>query len=509
MPDRAEAGVRVANEVLSIRGVSKRYGRHLVLDDVGFDLAAGETAAVVGENGAGKSTLARILAGATRPDAGELRIDGRPVSFGSPRAALAEGIAFIPQELVYVPRLSVAENICLGRWPRRAGFTARAAIRRRAAAEARRFGIDLPLDVEMARLSLAQQQLVEILRAFARQSRIILLDEPTAALGGEDAERLLELLGGLAGEGVGVLYISHRLDEVFRTCTSAHVLRNGRLVRSGPVAGTRPAELITAMLGREMTDAPVTRVAAGRTPAAVVGDWSRTASPALHDVSVSVGEGEIVGLYGVRGSGTETVAEGLGGLHADIGGRLELNGRPVGVPTGPLAARRAAIAYVPADRKSQGLVLSQAVQPSLAMMVWGRLSRFGFVRGREERRHAVELSRRFVVNARSVRQPVGQLSGGNQQKVMVASRVAARPRLLVLQEPTRGVDVGARLELHRIVRKLAADGVAVLLVSSDIEEAVTLSDRLLVMREGRIVHEITAPGLDSQSEALHAAGGLE
>lgn len=499
----------MASPLLTIEGLTKRYGRYPVLESVDLGLAAGETAALLGENGAGKSTLAKILAGAVRPDDGRIRIGGEEVRFSSPREALTHGIAFIPQELVYVPELTVAENIVLGRWPRHTGLTSQAQVRRQAAREARRFGFDLPLERQMSSLSLAQQQLVEILKAVARRSRIMVLDEPTAALNSEDSERLLTLMTNLAADGVGVIYISHRLDEVFRACLTVHVLRNGKLVRSSAVAATNPSEIIADMLGRPAEEAALPKEKRAQARSVLeLWNWSRSASPSLADVSFQVCEREVVGLYGVQGAGAETIAETLGGLHGDVSGETLVDGRKVRSLRRPIASRRAGIAYVPADRKSQGLATNLSVQQSLSLLVMRSVSRFGMVAGRAERAVARPLAEQVRLRARGLSQLVGELSGGNQQKVLVGSRLATRSKVLVLQEPSRGVDVGARREIHRLIRQLADEGTATLLVTSDIEEAVVLSDRLLVVRNGAVVHEIRRPDLASQSEALHAAGGL-
>jgi ABC-type sugar transport system ATPase subunit len=500
--------MQVQTPALAVEGLVKQYGRQRVLEGISFTLRQGEVAALLGENGAGKSTLAKVLAGAISPDEGSIAVDGLPVTLSSPRSAMLHGISFMPQELIYVPRLTVAENICLGRLPGRLGTTTPGAIRRRAQEEARAFELDLPLDRAMDSLPLAQQQQVEILKALARRSRILLLDEPTAALSSADSEQLLQLTGTLAARGVAVLYISHRLDEVFRACDTAHVLRNGRLVKSTPVPATTPREVIEEMLGRppEESDFSSEQRPASR-PVLEISGWNRMRTPVLEDVSLTVGEGEIVGLYGVRGSGAETVAEALAGLHDDVIGQTVVDGRLLKRIANPIAARRAGIAYVPADRKSQGLVMIMPIVSSLSLAVLRSLTRLGVVRRRQERSLANRVAEQVRLRARSMAQPVGELSGGNQQKVLVGSRLATKPKVLVLQEPTRGVDVGARLELHRLLRALADEGTGQLLVTSDIEEAVGLSDRLLIVRDGRVVHEIAHPTLASQSEALHAAGG--
>lgn len=493
---------------LAIAEIGKSYGRNRVLDGVSFEVFPGETAALLGENGAGKSTLAKIIAGAIPPDEGDLRIAGQATGFSSPRDALERGVAFIPQELVYVPRLTVAENIRLGRTTGRWGMTSPAAILRQARRDAAELGFDLPLSASMDSISLVQQQLVEILKAFARNSRVVLLDEPTAALEADDSEHLLGLTRQLADRGVAIVYISHRIDEVFRSCDSVHVLRGGTLVRSGPIAATTPREVIFSMLGRPADEVTVPKRRDSNTgEALVLRNWNRQTSPAISDISLSVEKGEILGLYGVRGAGAETVAETLGGLHADVTGETEVLGQQVASITSPIQAQRSGIAYVPADRKSQGLVLLNTIVHALSLPNLSSITRWGWIRSATERRTAKELAERVRVRSQSLNQRVGELSGGNQQKVLLGSRLATNAKVLVLQEPTRGVDVGARLEIHRLLRELADQGTAELLVTSDIEEAVILSDRLLIIRQGRIVHEIINPTLDSQAEALQQAGG--
>ncbi|MCS5734497.1 sugar ABC transporter ATP-binding protein [Herbiconiux daphne] len=500
----------MAAPALSVAAIGKSYGRNRVLDEVSFEVMPGETAALLGENGAGKSTLAKIIAGSIGQDEGELTVAGERVRFANPREALDHGVAFIPQELVYVPRLTVAENICLGRARSRLGFTSPGGILRQARADADALGFDLPLRETMDSIPLVQQQLVEILKAFARQSRVVLLDEPTAALESEDSDHLLGLTAQLAARGVAVVYISHRIDEVFRSCDTVHVLRGGSLVQSQAIAETTPREVISSMLGRPADEVVVPKRQTGPTPnALVVNGWNRAEAPVLDDVSFTVEKGEIVGLYGVRGAGPETIAETLGGLHPGTTGGTEVLGSPIGDLGSPIQAQRAGIAYVPADRKSQGLVLLNSITHALSLPTLSRLTRFGWIRAALERRTASDLAQRTRVRSQSLAQPVGELSGGNQQKVLVGSRLAADAGVLVLHEPTRGVDVGARLEIHRLLRELADQGAAELLVTSDIEEAVILSDRLLIMRQGRIVHEISKPGLGSQSEALQHAGGTQ
>ena len=494
--------------LLETHEISKSYGSSRVLSNVNFRLDRAESVAVIGENGAGKSTFAKILTGVIRADVGTLALNGRVVSFASPRDALREGIAFIPQELAYMPHLTVAENILLGRWPSWRGLTTRGAAIKQARAECEQFHITMDVRRPMAWLKLADRQIVEIVKALARRARLIVLDEPTASLSDQESRVLFDILGRLTTEGVGVLYISHRMDEVYRFSDRVDVFRNGELVASVPPSRTSPAQLIGYMLGGERED--VSQSARGsRLTApglAELRQWRRDGLPPLSDVSLSIAEREVVGLYGLRGSGTELIAEGLAGLHPEITGELVVGGYRGRVFATPVVARRAGVGYVPAERKREGLILPLSVEANLSLLILDQLSRFGAIRRRLERGRAAELARRFDVRFRRLGQRVAQLSGGNQQKVLLASRVAMAPRLLVLQEPTRGVDVGARVEIPRFLGTIAERGCGVLLVTSDLEEAVAVSDRLLVMREGRIVGELSSANR-TQANAIALAAG--
>jgi ABC-type sugar transport system ATPase subunit len=494
-----------AGHVLEAIGLSKRYGAHRVLSNIRFTLDRGQSVAVIGENGAGKSTFAKILAGVIHADSGEVRLDGQPVSFDSPRAALQAGVAFIPQELAYVPALTVGENILLGRLPATGGFVSHRAILRRAGEEAKLYGITLEMNRMMASLRLADRQIVEIVKALARRARVLVLDEPTAALSDDESRNLFGVLKNLAAEGVGIVYISHRMDEVHRFSDRVDVFRNGELVASVRPSQTSPDELIQHMLGQaaEMIQFTEYRVSQHEAVLALL-DWRSEGAQRLDGINLSVAKGEVVGLFGIRGCGADLVAEGLAGRHRGISGSVVFEGRRIKIFASPRGARKMNLGYVPQERKIDGLVLPMSIRDNLSLLVLNRVSWFGVLKRRLAQLSARELARQLDVRYRNLAQPVGELSGGNQQKVLLASRLAPRPRVLVLHEPTRGVDVGARVEIHQLLRTIAAEGTAILLVTADVEEAVAVSDRLLVMRDGRITAELHGQS-KTQAQALRLA----
>jgi len=497
--------------LLEVRRVHKRYGTTQALTDLDFDVAAGEAVGVVGENGAGKSTFAKILAGAVVPDAGDVFLEGRQLQIRSPRDARLAGIGFIPQELAFVPTLTVAENLLLNNWPTRHGTTSPRAILRHAARAIQRFQIDVPLQAAMAQLKLADQQMVEILKAFIRRSKIILLDEPTAALSAHEASQLFRALESVKSHGVGVVLISHRLDEVLRHCDRIDVFRNSRRVYSAPTVDTPVDEVVFQMLGQApamLETGSSAAAAAKHPPALAVSDWQRESHPRLEHVSLDVHEGEVVALFGVRGCGAEVVAEGLAGRHRDITGTLRVGQHETKVFDRPRLARAAGVGYLPPDRKRQGLFTGLSVSQNLGMWALDDVAKRSIINSRREQDLAKGWVNRFNVRYRSLRQPVSELSGGNQQKVLLASRLASKPKVLVLQEPTRGVDIGARLQIHRELRRLAESGLAVLLVTADVEEAVGVADRVLVMRDGVVSRELVG-SQKTQSAALRVAAGEE
>jgi ribose transport system ATP-binding protein len=496
---------RTAAGLLTATGLAKSYGGHLVLKHVDFSISAGEIAAVIGENGAGKSTLAKILAGAVQPEAGELWLSGRRLELQSPRDALRLGIAYIPQELAYLPNLSVADNILVGRWPHRGGVTSDVAVRALAAAEVKRFGIDIDVSRRMADLTLAERQLVEIAKALTRSTAVLVLDEPTASLTNAESTNLFRILKQHARKGLAVVFISHRMDEVFEVSDRVVVMRNGDVVGDVATTATRRSDLIALMLGeaaQELTE--VHGALAARDTVLEMVDWSSTGQPPIRNFSLAVNRGEIVCLFGLRGSGGDVIAEGLAGRSRKIDGRVSIEGRDYRVFRGPAAARRAGVGYVPAERKREGLVMPLSVQANLSLLVINQVSRFGWLMPAAERRLAERLRERMRIRYRSGSQIVATLSGGNQQKVLLASRLAANPKVFVLQEPTRGVDVGARFEIHQYVRSIASQGTPVVWVTTDVEEAVLIADRLVVLRDGVVVAELAGES-KTQGRALEAA----
>lgn len=490
--------------------VSKSFGSTTVLRDVSVEIPAGSCVAFIGENGAGKSTLAKCIVGAHQPDTGELRLDGRAVLISSPAAARRLGIGFLPQELANVPALSVAENIVIGAWPSRFGITRKRDMREQARTVLRRLGVTLDLNASMESQPLSVRQLAEIAKALLGDSRLLVLDEPTAALSEEDSEKLFRVVRRLASDGVTVIFISHRMDEVHRFADTVHVMRNGALVASlDPKVATKQ-ELVAHMLGTTAdpdlhdvipTD-PTSRVVA-----LSVEGLADLGPPDLIDVGFEIHEGELLGIFGVRGSGSDAIAEVLGGKRQPGAGTLTVRGVRRPPFRNPREATSCGVAYVPQERQRDGLVLAQSLKANIALTVPRLVSRFGVRRPAAERILAQTFARQLDIRMRGVRQPIGQLSGGNQQKALLASRLATKPRVLVLHEPTRGVDIGARAQLLRELRRLAADGMACLIVSSDVEEVTTVCDRLLIIRDGAIVHELTGEAITQQNALLAATRG--
>jgi ribose transport system ATP-binding protein len=483
--------------------VSKHFGGVTALDSISMEIEAGSIHALVGENGAGKSTLGKLVAGALAPDTGRLAIDGQSVSLRSPREALEHGIAAIAQELLVVPRLTVAENVFLGVEPRRAGVVNRRALRRRFDALAAQAGFELAADEQAGAMRTAEQQQVEILRALARDAKLIVMDEPSAALGGPDITRLHQIIRALAKAGKTVLLVSHFLREVLALADTVTVLRDGRLIRTAPASTETEDSLIQAMLGRPLGAAfPAKAPAPGadRPHALTVRELT---GPGVERASLDVREGEIVGLAGLVGAGRSELARAVFGAARRSGGAVAI-GAGVLQPRGPLTSLRRGLAMIPESRKDQGLLFGRSVIENVSLSSLGEFSRAGIVDRRAERAASGQILERLLLRSAGLDAPVGSLSGGNQQKVLFARMLMCKPRVLIADEPTRGVDVGAKRAIYDLLVGLAGEGMGVLLISSEIEEILGLAHRVLVMRRGRIVAEL-ANGEMSESAILAAA----
>ncbi len=487
---------------VELADVSKHFGAVRALDAVSLTVARGSIHALVGENGAGKSTLGRIVAGVLAPDAGRVLLAGEPVALRSPREALERGVAAIAQELNVVPQLTVAENVFLGVEPRRSGFVARRALRRRYDRLAHDAGFELPANVPAGHLRPAEQQKVEILRALARDAELIVMDEPTASLNREETAQLHEIVRSLARAGRTVLLVSHFLREVLELADAVTVLRDGRVVRTSPAAEESEDSLIRAMLGRPLTAAfpPKREPAADAPPVLTVRDLH---APMVEGVSFSVRAGEIVALAGLVGAGRSELARTVFGAQRPTAGEVEVAGGRR-LSGGPRARLRAGVAMIPESRKDDGLLLGRSVTENVSLASLDAVSRYGFVRRGAERRRARVALDRWSVHAPGYGAAVSSLSGGNQQKVLFARMLLCSPKVLIADEPTRGVDVGARRAIYDLLVALAEDGLGVLLISSELEEVLGLAHRVLVMRAGRIVGELAGDRM-TESAVLAAA----
>jgi len=484
-------------------GIDKRFGGVRALDSITLTIARGTIHALVGENGAGKSTLGRIIAGVHAPDAGELRVDGHPAQYRAPHDALKDGITTIAQELALLPRRRVIDNVFLGSEHDRYGFLRERSMRARFRELCGRAGFDLPADARVGRLRLADQQKVEILRALARDAKLIVVDEPTAALTADEADKLLAILRALRAQGTTIVYVSHFLSEVLAVSDVVTVLRDGKLIRTARAQSETPETLISAMLGRsiEMTfpdkvdppaDAPIVLAVRG---------LSRP--PAIQDISFNVRAGEIVGLAGLIGSGRTEVARAIFGADRPTGGEIELNGQPVKIRS-PRRAIRSGIAMLPESRKDQGLLMRSSILRNVSLAHLDEVSPNGWVLRGRERARVSELTTRVDVRASRLTAKVSSLSGGNQQKVLFAKWLFDPPRVLLADEPTRGVDVGAKRAIYGLIRSLAAEGMAVVFISSELEEVIGMAHRIFVLRAGRIVGEYDGH-TTTEDELLRAA----
>lgn len=494
------------DSILQFDRISKRFPGVLALDEVSFSIAAGEVHALVGENGAGKSTLGKVLAGIYAPDSGQVLLDGRPLHCRSPREALARGIGMVHQELSFCEDLSVAENLCLAGLPTRLGLLSRRRMAERAEQMLAGIGLELDTTRRVGELSTALQQMVQIAQAVAVGARVIVFDEPTSSLTARETDRLFELVRGLRGRGVTMIYVSHRLGEVFDLCDSVTVLRDGRHVATQPVAAIDEGGLVRQMIGRAI-DEYFPRHLSAEPGRELLRVEHLSAPPRLHDVSFTVRAGEIVGFAGLVGSGRSELARAIFGLDARPGGRVLVDGRPLRAASVP-AAMRAGIGMVPEDRKRQGLVLMHGGRFNFSLPTLDRFARLGLVNQARERAATREAFDRLAVKTPSIDAAVASLSGGNQQKIVLAKWLAAGGKLLIVDEPTRGVDVGAKAAIHNLIDELAHGGQGVMLISSELPEVLNLSTRILVMRAGRIVADVPRQGA-TQERLLRLMAGVD
>lgn len=485
--------------------ITKRFLGVRALTDVTLEVAEGSCHALCGENGAGKSTLGKILAGIHRPDSGRVFVHDREVSFDSPRDALQAGVGMVHQELAFCDNMTVAENLLLGALPRKRGLFDRLAMERRAQEMVGEIGAAIDVRAPMRRLTIAQQQLVQIATAVCGGASIIVFDEPTSSLSQTDADRLYALIGQLRERGVTCIYVSHRMPEIYRLCDTISVLRDGQHVATRPARDLPESELVRLMIGRSLSEYLPSSVEKPRGRELLRAE-GLTQPGKFRDVSFTLHEGEIVGLAGLVGAGRSEVAQTLFGLETPTSGSISVEGTRAAI-RGPKNAIALGLGLVPEDRKRQGLVLVETGLHNTSLPMLERLSRFGVVRRTEERSMGESYAAKLRIRQTALDALVGGLSGGNQQKIVLARWLAANAKVLILDEPTRGVDVGAKAEIHGLIHDLAARGAAVLLISSELPEVIALSHRILVMRQGEIVAEVSRESA-TQETLLRLMTGL-
>jgi monosaccharide-transporting ATPase len=478
--------------VLEVQDVSKRFAGVVALADVSLELRAGQVHALVGENGAGKSTLIKVLTGVHQPDQGAIVYRGQPVTFARPLDAQAAGITTIYQEVNLVPLMSVARNLFLGREPTtRLGLVDFRRMHREAKASLERYGIHVDVRRPLRELGLGIQQMVAIARAIDADHRVVIMDEPTSSLEPREVERLMEVVNLLRRDGVAVVYVSHRLDEVFRLCDMVTVLRDGRRVHTGPITEITRLELVSKMLGRDLSEVARARTRFGahdvsQHSQAILRASGLTRRHVLDGVTVEARAGEVVGLAGLLGSGRTETVKAIYGAQALDSGVVEVAEEPI-KPGSPRAAISVGIALIPEDRKADGIIPTLSVRDNIVLAALPTISRAGFVSERKQDALVEALMRRLRIKASSPEQRVSELSGGNQQKVLLARVLCLEPRVLLLDDPTRGIDIGAKAEIQGLISDLAEAGLAVVLISSELEEVVEGSDRIVVLRDGAVV----------------------
>jgi ABC-type sugar transport system ATPase subunit len=478
----------MSDPFIEFQSITKKFAGVTALDAVSFTIACGECHALMGENGAGKSTLGKVLAGIHRVDGGQMLIEGVPQNFHSPAAAMKAGVGMVHQELAFCPDLSVAENLNMGQYPSRFGLLDRRTMNRRAEELLAKIGASIDVTRNMRELSTAQEQLVQISSAVGTGAKILVFDEPTSSLSEPEAQQLFKLIDQLKSRGVTIIYVSHRMPEVFRLCDRVSVLRDGKYVGTVDRAEATQDRVVQMMIGRSVADYFPQHLSDK------VGDTllnvRNLSSPGrFRDVSFDVRRGEIVGFAGLVGAGRSEIAKAIFGLDKAAAGQVTLDGEPLELGSIRKSIRRG-IGLVPEDRKRQGLVLMMSCRANASMAVLDRLRRMGLLDYRREKEEAGKLFAQMRVKTPTMETPVAALSGGNQQKVAVAKWLIRNCKLLIVDEPTRGVDIGAKAAIHQLLDDLARGGVGIMLISSELPEVINLSTRILVMREGHLVGEI-------------------
>ncbi|MGI8912087.1 MAG: sugar ABC transporter ATP-binding protein [Rubrobacteraceae bacterium] len=500
--------------VLEVRRGTKRFPGVLALDDVSFELRPGEVHALVGENGAGKSTLIKVLTGLYSPDGGEILYSGEEVRFGSPGESQAAGISTIYQEVNLIPLLSVAQNVFLGREPRnRLGLIDVQRMNREARETLNHYGIEAEVTAPLNTLSLGLRQMVAVARAVSIEARVVIMDEPTSSLEAREVQTLFGVIRQLRQDGIGVVYVSHRMDELYEICDSVTVLRDGRMVHHGPLTDLSRLQLVSLMLGRELdevreegaTSFSEAERETGREP--ILEAHNLTRHTVLHDISVDVKPGEIVGFAGLLGAGRTETAKAIFGADPLDSGSVKVGGKKIKSGS-PASAIRAGVAFLPEDRKSEGIIPDLSVKENIVAAALPKLSRAGLVSDKAQDEIVERFMKDLGIKASGPDQPVRELSGGNQQKVLLARWLCMNPRVLILDEPTRGIDVGAKAEIQKLVDDLAHDGLGVVFISSELEEVVEGSDRAVALKDGAIVGMLSGDEVnENRLMALLAEGG--
>ncbi|RVD31601.1 MULTISPECIES: sugar ABC transporter ATP-binding protein [unclassified Mesorhizobium] len=486
--------------LLKISGLSKSFGPVRALRDVGFELRAGEIHAIAGENGAGKSTLMKVIDGILAPDSGDIQVDGRSVSIPSPLAAQKLGIGFVHQEIALCPDISVAENIFMSLTnASKALLMNYRDLEKRATAILARLG-NIDPAATVRNLSISQQQLVEIAKALTLDCRILIFDEPTAALTEREAQKLFEIIHQLAGEGIGIIYISHRMAEIFDNCDRVTVLRDGRYITTLDIAGTTPEQVVASMVGRVIDSLYPEKLRDDERSEDILLEIAGLCeATAFRDISFQLRKGEILGIGGLIGAGRSEIVKGICRLEGEVTGDVILRGKRLSL-THYGDSIAAGIVYLSEDRKGDGLFLDMSIAANISALAVDRIAtRSGLINERREKQRAETIGKQLSLKCGHVGQPVSTLSGGNQQKVAIAKMLSVDPKVIFLDEPTRGVDVGAKAEIHRILRRLARDGVGIVVISSELPELIGICDRVLIVREGRITGEVAGAEMTEEN----------